>query len=664
MDLANIAPRKVFRAKKTLQVSDRKQWEALIRIRPPNGNKQPFSERDHLTSDLKDTDTEDVSKPDEHLISNCPKSDISKTELNQTLTLHCKNEVIKAKFKHCSVTRMSDKQLENAGLKSQEDVQSNGHPETKKQDPQQKELQNIGLLKMSLKSSSETTDQNITVRNGSAISCSTCALTEDFNRTSKTHSTKVPALLDQKNCVTSISLDKKWNIEPVLHTIGVEDLKFVSSGACKKTSNLRKTKHSISPISENLSNEAHQNLMCNVHLSARHIAQDLNDKVEGSVQNERQKPSVSKCLHVEDQSKIDESKLLINYQEQIECNTIMDKKRSGLRKRTYSSSEERSSNKQVKTSEGDKSDHLKLHSKSQSAETTKKKCFHEIQKLIHQQIATELRDHLNNKLEDLTKRIENIECRQNHEELAKTIQIRIKRLERKVKAALKTVNTQSLRKTAEESKSASFSLKQSDIHSVPQHATTGENSTNALEPESIAEYMDSSATPATVPDQSSQPLPYKELPDSSNCELNLQLPGRTSNFVPEDAEIAWNIPLPKNLDIVTPSSTHYSDFSNATQSNEVSPDTLTLQCDDKGQTVDVEQRNNLTSAHIVIDLTEDDEQNINNQSRSKEYQVQTMITGAQPSPTQSYNRIGLDSVQMSVVSDCYLTKPKISTANL
>ncbi|XP_043567940.1 activating transcription factor 7-interacting protein 2-like isoform X2 [Chiloscyllium plagiosum] len=581
MDVANIAPRKVFRAKKTLQVSDRKQWEALIRIRPQNGNKQPFRERDHLTSDLKCTDTEDVSKPDEHLISNCPKSDISKPELNQTLTLHCKNEVIKAKFKHCSVTRMSDKQLENAGLKSQEDVQSNGHPETKNQDPQQKEFQNIGLLKMSLKSSSETADQNTTVTNGSAISCSTCALKEDFNRTSKTHSTKVPALLDQKNCVTSISLDKKWNIEPVLHTIGVEDLKFVSSGACEKTSNLKKTKHSISPISENLSN---------VHLSALHIAQDVNDKVEGSVQNERQKPSVSKCLHVEDQSKIDESKLLINYQEQIECNTIMDKKRSGLRKRTHSSSEERSSNKQFKTSEGDKSDHLKLHSKSQSAETTKKKCFHEIQKWIHQKIATELRsDHLNNKLEDLTKRIENIECRQNHEELAKTIQIRIKRLERKVKAALKTVNTQSLRKTAEESNSASFSLKQSDIHPVPQYATTGENSTNALEPESIAEYMDSSATPATVPDQSSQPLPYKELPDSSNCELSLQLPGRTSNFVPEDAEIAWNIPLPKNLDTVTPSSTHYSDISNATQSNKVSPDTLTLQCDDKGPTVGVEQ---------------------------------------------------------------------------
>ncbi|XP_048465907.1 activating transcription factor 7-interacting protein 2-like isoform X2 [Rhincodon typus] len=615
MDIANIAPRKVFRAKKTLRVSDRKQWEALIRIRPPNGSKQPFRDCDHLKSHLKGTDAEDVSKHNEHFISNCPKNDISKPELNQSLTFHCKNDVVKAKFKHLSDICVTENQLENARLKSQEDIQSNDHPY-----PQQKEHQNIGSLRKPLKSSSETIDQNLTATNGSVISCSTSALKEDFSRTSKTHSMKIPAPLDQKNCVTSISVDKKWNIEPVLHVIGVEDLKFVSSDVHDKTSNLKKINHSISPISEKMSSEVHQNLMCNVHLSALHISHNVTEKVKGSVLNERQKPSVSKYLHVEDQSQIDESKLLIDYQEQIECNAIilMDKKSSVLRKRTHSSGEERSSNKRVKTSEGDKSDHLKLTSKSQSAETTKKKCLYEIQKLIHQKIATELRsDDLDNKLEELTKRIENIECRQNHEELAKTIQIRIKRLERKVKAALKTVNMQSRRKTLEESNSTSFSLKQPDVQPVPQHATTGENSTNTLKPGSVAEHMDISATPATVPDRSSQTLTYKKLPDSSNYELSFQLPERTSNFVLEDEEITWNIPLPKNLDIVTPASTHYSDISNTTQSNAVSPDTLTLQCDDKGQTVDAEQRDNLISTQIVIDLTEDDEQYIDNQVRKK-----------------------------------------------
>ncbi|XP_078096021.1 uncharacterized protein LOC144510452 [Mustelus asterias] len=651
MDVANIAPRKIFRAKKTLRASDRKQWEALHRRRSHSGNDQPFKKYDHQKNHLQGMDAEgiDDSKHGKHFISNHAKSELSKPGLCQSSTMYCKSD-IKAELK-ASDTDVAEKHIETASLKDQ-DIQSNGHL-------QLREHQNIGLLRKSINSPSKSADQNVIATNGSAIHISSCVLKEDFNnKTSKTYSTKIPELMDQKNCVKSISSDRKWNIEPVLSIIDVEDLKFVSLNANDKTGNL-KTKYSIGPILEKMSNKAQEN-MRNMHLSAPHITINVKDKVEENVQNGIQNADVSKCLNVE------ESRFLTNCQGRIECSPIIQKdlKSSVSRKRTHSKGGERSSKKRVKILEGDKSDHFKLSSKSQSADTTKKMSLDEIQKMFHQKMVTELGDGLDSKLEELTKRIENIDCRQKHEELAKSIQTRIKRLERKVKAALQTVNALSLRKKAEESTSTLFS-QQSETQPVPQYGTTAVISMNATEARSLAKHMDSSAALAVVSDQSSQPLPHTKTPDSSNYELNLQLPKRTSNSMAEDAKIEWNVPLPKNLDIVTPS-TNYCDIINTTPRNEMSPDYLTLKPDSKRQVVDVKQRSNLPNSKTVIDLTEDDEWCINNQSRKKELKIQTyvMTIGTQPSATQSDNRIDVDSVQMPLVSETQTAKPQINAAHV
>ncbi|XP_067912502.1 activating transcription factor 7-interacting protein 1 isoform X2 [Heterodontus francisci] len=277
--------------------------------------------------------------------------------------------------------------------------------------------------------------------------------------------------------------------------------------------------------------------------------------------------------------------------------------------------------------------------------------------MLQQKMVAKLsNDVLDNKLEELTKRIENIDCRQKHEELAKTIQTRIKRLERKVKAALQTVNTVTFRKKPEE---------QSEMAPVPQYATTVLNSNNASEPGSLTKHMDSSIALAVASVPSSRPLPYKKTPDSSNYELNLQLPERTSDSVPEDAKIARNIPLPKNLDTVTPASTNYCDISKTTQRNEVSPDSLTLQPISNGQMIDARQGSNMMSSQIVIDLTEDD-QCINNQSRKRESQIQTSVTttGTQAPSTQPDNQIGVNPVQMSHILDIQPAKPQISATNV
>uniref|UniRef100_UPI00398E9F73 activating transcription factor 7-interacting protein 1 isoform X2 n=1 Tax=Pristiophorus japonicus TaxID=55135 RepID=UPI00398E9F73 len=660
MDIANIAPRKVFRAKKTLQVSDRKQWESLHRRRHHSENEQSFKECDHQQNHLQGMDSEDIGggQPDQHFISNRIKSDIPNSELNKNATFHCKNEVIEAKFKKLADICMTEKQLGSASLKSQEDIHSNGHLETKKQCPQKKEHQGINLLRKVINSPSKTADQNITATNGSAIHISSYVLKEDFNRASKTYSTNVPELLDQKNCVKTISLDDKWDVEPVLRIIGVEDLKFVSSDCNAKTSNLKKMKHSIVPILEKMSNEAHENMMYNVHLSALHVSHNVNDKVEERVQNESQNSSVSKYL-TEEKSQTDESRFLTDYPEEIECSPMILKEMKSsdqiLRKRTHSRSEEKNKEKRAKTSENDKSDHLNLSSKNQSGETTKKMSLEEIQKILHRKMVTELsNDILGHKLEELTKRIENIDCKQKHEEMAKRIQTRIKRLEKQVKAALQTINTVSLRKKPDENSSAIFSLsplQRSEMAPVPQYATTGLNSNNASEPVSIAKHINSS----TALDQSPQPLPSNKSPDSSSYEQNLQLPERTPKSVPEDAKIARNIPLPKNLDIVTPASTNYCDSSSkTTQRNEGSPDTLILHPDSN-----VRQGSSLTSSQIVIDLTKD-EQCINNQSRKRESQIQTTAT----STDSSDDEIDFYSVQMSLVSETQPAKAQINAATV
>ncbi|XP_038676806.1 activating transcription factor 7-interacting protein 2 [Scyliorhinus canicula] len=662
MDVTNIAPRKIFRAKKTLRASDRKQWEALHRRRSHSGNGEAFKESDNQENHLQDMDAEciDGSKPDKHYILSHVKSELPKSELSQS-SIYCKNDV-KAELKALSDTCVAEKPVENTSLKNQEDIQSNGHLVCY----QQREHQNIGLLRKALNAPSKAADQNVIATNGSAIRISSYVLTEDFSKTSKTYSTKIPELLNRKNYVKSISLDKKWDIEPVLRIIDVEDLKFVSSDPNDKTSNLKKIKYSIGPIFKKMSNEAPEN-MCNVQLSAPRVAININNKVEENVQNGSQDSCVSKCLNVEEQSEIDASKFLTDCQEGIECSPIILKevKSSVLRKRTHSRDEERSNNKRVKTLEGDKREHFNLSSKNQSTDTTKKMSLDEIQKMLHQKMVTELSDGLDNKLEELTKRIENIDCRQKHEKLAKSILTRIKRLERKVKAALQTVDAVSLKKKAEESPSALFS-QHSEMQPVPQYAATAVILTNASEPGSLAKRMDSSAALVVVSDQSSQPLPYRKTPDSSNYELNLQIPERTSNSMPEDAKIEWNIPLPKDLDIVIPASTNYCDISTSAPRNEESPDYLTLEPDSKRKIADVKQGSKLPSSQMVIDLTEDDERCINNQSRKKESEIQTsvMTTDTRPSATQSDNGIDDDSLQMPLVSEAQPAKPQINVANI
>ncbi|XP_067859854.1 activating transcription factor 7-interacting protein 1 [Heptranchias perlo] len=698
MDVTNIAPRKVFRAKKTLRVSDRQQWETLLRRRHHSENEQHFKACDHQENHLQGMDAEgiDGDKSDEHFILKRANIDLPKFELNQSATFHHKNEVIKAKFKKSADICTTEKHLENACLEGQEDIQSNGHLETKKQCAQKKEYQSISLVRKVINSPSKTADQNITATNGSAIHISSYVLKEKvFDRASKPYSTKVPEQLDQKNCVKSISLDKKWDVAPVLSIIGVEDLKFVSSDPNNKTSNLKKIKNSIVPILEKMSNEAHDNMMYNVQLSALHVTQNVNDKVEEKVQNGSQNFSVLKYLN-EEKSQTDESRFLTDDQEEIECSTILLKEMKSsdqvLRKRIHSRSEEK--NKRVKTSEDDKIDHLNLSSKNQSAETTRKISLEEIQKMLHRKMVTEFSsDILGNKLEELAKRIENIDCRQRHEELAKSIQTRIKRLERKVKTALQTVNTVSLRKKPEQNSSAICSLpslQQPEMANVEQYVTTAVNSNNALEPESLAEHVDSSIALTILSDQSSQPL-LQKTPDYSNYELNLQLYGRAPKPVPENVKLARNTPLPKNLDTVTPSTNYHVISSKTTQRNEVSPDALTLRPDNKGQVVDARQGSNMTSSQIVIDLTEDDEQCINNQSRKRdmqivpaknpdghcsipvgsllwgtESQIQTAVitTDAQQSITQSANEIDVYSVQTSRVSEAQPAKTQISTTTV
>ncbi|GCB68943.1 hypothetical protein scyTo_0015264, partial [Scyliorhinus torazame] len=470
-----------------------------------------------------DAECIDGSKPDKHYILSHAKSELPTPELSQS-SIYSKDDV-KGESKALSDTCVAEKPVENTIFKNQEDIQSNGHLVCY----QQREHQNIGLLRKALNSPSKVADQNIIATNGNAIRISSYVLTEDFNKTSKTNSTKIPELLNRKNYVKSISLDEKWNIEPVLRIIDVEDLKFVSSNPSDKTSNLKKIKYSIGPILEKMSNEAPEN-MCNVHLSAPRVTFNVNNKVEENVQNGIQNSYISKCLKVEEQSEINGSKFLTDCQEGIECGPIILKevKSSVLKKRTHSRGEERSTNKRVKTLEGDKREHFNLSSKIQSTDTTKKMSLDEIQKMLHQKMVTELGDGLDNKLEELTKRIENIDCRQKHEKLAKSIQTRIKRLERKVKAALQTVDAMSLKKKAEEvqsspSTSALFS-QQSELQPVPQYAATSVILTNASEPGSLAKHMDSSAALVVVSDQSSQQLPYRKTPDSSNYELNLQIP--------------------------------------------------------------------------------------------------------------------------------------------
>ncbi|GCB70889.1 hypothetical protein scyTo_0010876, partial [Scyliorhinus torazame] len=139
----------------------------------------------------------------------------------------------------------------------------------------------------------------------------------------------------------------------------------------------------------------------------------------------------------------------------------------------------------------------------------------------------------------------------------------------------------------------------------------------------------------------------------------------TSNSMPGDAKIELNIPLPKDLDTVTPASTNYCDISTPAPRNEVSPDYLTLEPDNKREMVDIKQGSKLPSSQMVIDLTQD-ERCINNQSRKKESEIQTsvMTTDTRPSATQSDNGIDDDSVQMPLVSEAQPAKPQINVANI
>ncbi|XP_069763031.1 activating transcription factor 7-interacting protein 2-like isoform X2 [Narcine bancroftii] len=351
-----------------------------------------------------------------------------------------------------------------------------------------------------------------------------------------------------------------------------------------------------------MSIETQENRTYSMQSSPFNFTQNINGKCNRSVHTESQSTNVSKNRNEE---KSDESKFLNDDQGDVECPPVIRKERKGsgqiLRKRIHSRRKGKNKQKKIKTSQDEKSDLPCL-----SYETTKKISWEEIQNVLHRKISTEL-DHniLGKKLEELTRRIDNIDCTQKHEELAKSIQIRIKHLERKVKIALQTINRASLRKKSEESKM----IPGSNYPPPGAKVKCAESMANA-------NYMDSHIALVDPSDQASQLLPCKKTPDTAIYELNLQKLTRFANSLPKDAKNERNIALPKNLDTVTPASIYSSGVTSIiTQRNVVSPDILIWSPDSEGQQGDARQEYNLTSSRMIIDLTKDDEWYLNNQTR-------------------------------------------------
>ncbi|XP_062913563.1 activating transcription factor 7-interacting protein 1-like isoform X2 [Mobula hypostoma] len=542
--MASIIPRKGFRAKKTLRVSDREQWEALLRGRHHIKNGQPNKECDHQEKYLQCVDTGNIDggKHNDLIISKHKNNELPESEVNQRASFSDKNEVMKTKFKISPAVDITENQVENRSLISPKNVQTSGHLETKTYP--QKKHHNSSLLKKNINSSSETADQNKTPH-GSTLHISSFVLKEDFNRASKTKSTKVSKMLNQKNYVKSIHSDKNRNVKAAFHIVDAEDL--ISSNSNNTTGKLKKLKHSLVPVLEKLPTATQWNMMNNVLLSELRVTENINNKIKISEHTESQSSSVSKC-HYEEKS--NESKILTDDQDDIECTPIILREilkspDRAERKRFHSRREGKNKHKKIKISHDAKSVHFNL-SCEKSTQTAKKITWEEIQKILHHKMNTELgSDTLGKKLEELTRRVENIDCTQKHEELAKSIQSRIKHLEKKVRTILQAVNSARLGRNPEEPETIALS----------HDPISGADLKNA-EPVANANYVDSCTVLGAPSDQKSQPLPYRKTSDSINYELNLQKTERTSNSVPADAKNTRNIPLPKYLDTVMPANTH------------------------------------------------------------------------------------------------------------
>ncbi|XP_055507721.1 activating transcription factor 7-interacting protein 1-like isoform X1 [Leucoraja erinacea] len=611
MDAANIPPRKGFRAKKTLKVSDRQQWESLLRRKHHIEIEQPCKECNHQGNNLQSMNAGSIDggKSNELFISKHEHNKPAESELNQSTTFNDNIKVIQTKFKILPDVCRTEKRLENQRLNSQKSFQITGHLETKTH--LQMEHQNISLLKKIITTSSKTNNQNKTGAHSSAIHSSYFVLKEDFNGASKTNSTNAPELLDQKNNVNSISLDKTQNVDPVYRIVDVENLKYISSISNDRTSKLKKLKLSLVPMVENLSTESEENIMYNMQLSALPVTQKLKYKFNESLRSESLSSSVPKYNNEE---KSDEFNIHTDDQDEITCTPIILKELKSpdrpRKKRTHSS-EKKHKRKKIRTSHNVNSGHLNL-SFDKSTETTKKITWDEMQKVLHRRIAAELSsDILGKKVEELTRRIENIDCTQKHEELAQSIQTRINNLEKKVTTVLQTINRPSARRKPEEPK----------MPPVPHYPTSAADLKNA-EPTTCVNYMDLSAVPS---DQKLQLLPHEKTSDSTNYELNLQ---QLKRKMPNDAKITKNIPLPKNLDTVTPASTHCSGVASKTvQWYMVSPNTQIWQSDSNHQQM---QESILTSNKMIIDLTKGDEWCLNNQSRKEALNHRTSFFKSAP----------------------------------
>ncbi|XP_059835162.1 activating transcription factor 7-interacting protein 1-like [Hypanus sabinus] len=593
--MASIIPRKGFRAKKTLRVSDRQQWEALLQGRHHIENGQPNKECDNHEKCLQCVDTENIDggKHNDLIVSKHKNNELPESAVNHRATFSDKNEVMKTKFKKSPAVGITENQVENRSLKSPKNVQTSGHLETKTYP--QKKHHNSSLLKKNISSSSETVVQNKTPH-GSTLCISSFVLKEDFNRASKTKSTKVSKTLNQKNYVKSIHSDKNRNVKAAFHIVDTEEL--ISSNSNNTTGKLKKLKHSLVPVLEKLPTETQWNMMNNVQLSELRVTENINNKIKISIHTESQSSSVSKCHYKE---KSIESKILTDDQDDIECTPIILKEMKtpdrAERKRFHSRREGKNKHKKIKISHDAKSVHFNL-SCEKSTQTAKKITWEEVQKILHHKMNTELgSDTLGKKLEELTRRVENIDCTQKHEELAKSIQSRIKHLEKKVNI-LQAVNSARLRRNPEEPQ----------MTPVSHDPISGANLKNA-EPVANENYVDSCTVLGAPSDQKSQLLPYRKTSDSINYELNLQKTKRTSNSVPTDAKNTRNIPLPKNLDTVTPANTHCGDMaSKTTEGNTESPDTLVWQPNRKEELGNTRQESNATSSQIIIDLTKGNEQ--------------------------------------------------------
>eukprot|EP00062_Callorhinchus_milii_P019111 gi/632973324/ref/XP_007903098.1/ PREDICTED: activating transcription factor 7-interacting protein 1-like [Callorhinchus milii] len=525
MEISNVTPRKILKAKKTLCPSNRQQWTALVNLRDHRENERTCRESDRQEKHRRNVGSIGLGcQSEKHFVPNGTNTNHLKPEFNQPAPFHQKNEVSTTQNKKLAEIRIAERCCNITSLKSPAGTPHNGHLEARKANHQKHKT--INLLRKVIYPLKKSTDKLESDVN-SSFHVSSRVLKEAFDLASVQCSTKISKLVEQKNCVKLMNADRKQDCEPVFSSVGVKHLKFVSSDFNEnKTRNKRKLKDSVIPILEKMSIEAHEDIMCNRNLLASPV-HSLDDEVEKREQKGHQRSSDSKCIK---RMKFQQegSMFLSEYQHEIQYSSALPKAIKTnygevQRKRTLSEGKEKDYPKHLKTSEVHQNDHMDVRSKRQSTEPVQKVSSEEIQEMLQKKIVARHNEILGNSLAELTKKIESIDCGKNHEELAKSLCTRIKRLERKVKIMLEPVHAPG--KNRDESASTSAALQQPEPSMTPQYASTAINSTQPAQPMSPGKPLGSSTELVILSDE----LPHRKPPEVSPYFLlkkNLRLPFR------------------------------------------------------------------------------------------------------------------------------------------